>query len=58
MRTSEAMVAWAQRTSRTDLLRDGYIAARSRHNLGVAVDVTLVHLASGNEIPMGTFDTF
>jgi len=59
VRASEAMVAWAQRTNRTDLLRDGYIAARSRHNLGVAVDVTLVHLASGNEIPMGTpFDTF
>jgi D-alanyl-D-alanine dipeptidase len=59
VRASEAMVAWAQRTNRNDLLRDGYIAARSRHNLGVAVDVTLVHLASGNEIPMGTaFDTF
>jgi D-alanyl-D-alanine dipeptidase len=59
VRASEAMVAWAQRTNRTDLLRDGYIAARSRHNLGVAVDVSLVHLASGNEIPMGTaFDTF
>jgi D-alanyl-D-alanine dipeptidase len=56
---SEAMVAWAQRTNRNDLLRDGYIAARSRHNLGVAVDVTLVNLATGNEVPMGTaFDTF
>jgi len=59
VRASEAMVAWAQRTNRTDLLRDGYIAARSRHNLGVAVDVTLIHLASGNDLPMGTpFDTF
>ena len=59
VRASEAMVAWAQRTNRTDLLRDGYIAARSRHNLGVAVDVTLIHLASGNELPMGTpYDTF
>jgi D-alanyl-D-alanine dipeptidase len=59
VRASDAMVAWAQRTSRTDLLRDGYIAARSRHNLGVAVDVTLIHLASGNDLPMGTpFDTF
>jgi D-alanyl-D-alanine dipeptidase len=56
---SEAMVAWAQRTNRNDLLRDGYIAARSRHNLGVAVDVTLVFLQTGNEVPMGTtFDTF
>ena len=59
VRASEAMVAWAQKNNRTDLLRDGYIAARSRHNLGVAVDVTLIHIASGNEIPMGTaFDTF
>ena len=59
VRASEAMVAWAQKNNRTDLLRDGYIAARSRHNLGVAVDVTLMHLASGNEVPMGTaFDTF
>jgi D-alanyl-D-alanine dipeptidase len=59
VRASEAMVAWAQRTNRNDLLRDGYIAARSRHNLGVAVDVTLVDLKTGNELPMGTpFDTF
>jgi D-alanyl-D-alanine dipeptidase len=59
VRASEAMVAWAQRTNRTDLLRDGYIAARSRHNLGAAVDVTLIDVRSGNEVPMGTaFDTF
>lgn len=59
VRASEAMVAWAQRVNRTDLLRDGYIAARSRHNLGVAVDCTLVQLSSGLEVPMGTpFDTF
>ena len=59
VRASEAMVEWAQRNNRQDLLRDGYIAARSRHNLGAAVDVTLVELASGHEVPMGTpFDTF
>ncbi len=59
VRASEAMVAWAQRTKRTDLLRDGYIAARSRHNVGIAVDCTLIELATGREIPMGTaFDTF
>ncbi len=59
VRASEAMVVWAQRVGRTDLLRDGYIAARSRHNLGVAVDCTLVELSSGLEVPMGTpFDTF
>jgi D-alanyl-D-alanine dipeptidase len=59
VRASEAMVAWAERTNRTDLLRDGYIAARSRHNLGVAVDCTLIEMATGRELPMGTaFDTF
>jgi len=52
VRASEAMVAWAQRAGRTDLLRDGYIAARSRHNLGVAVDCTLVELASGRVVGM------
>ena len=59
VRASVAMVAWAQRTSRNDLLRYGYIATRSRHNLGVAVGCTLIELATGREIPMGTaFDTF
>ncbi len=59
VRASEAMVAWAQRTNRNDLLRDGYIAARSRHNLGVAIDVTLVSLPARTEVTMGTpYDYF
>lgn len=59
VRASEAMVAWAQRTNRGDLLRDGYIAARSRHNLGVAVDLTLYVLSNKAEVTMGTpFDYF
>lgn len=59
VRASEAMVAWTQRANRGDLLRDGYIAARSRHNLGVAVDLTLVNTATKSEITMGTpFDNF
>jgi len=53
------MVAWARRVRREDLLRDGYIAERSRHNLGLAVDCTLVERATGRELRMGTaFDTF
>jgi D-alanyl-D-alanine dipeptidase len=53
------MVRWTERAGRADLLRDGYIASRSRHNLGVAVDVTLVDAGTGRELPMGTaFDTF
>ncbi len=59
VRASEAMVAWAQRPNRADLLRDGYIAARSRHNLGVAVDLTLYVLANKSEVTMGTpYDYF
>jgi zinc D-Ala-D-Ala dipeptidase len=59
VRATLAMVAWAERTGRRALLDSGYIARRSRHNLGVAVDLTLVDLATGTEVPMGTpFDTF
>jgi D-alanyl-D-alanine dipeptidase len=53
------MVDWTRRVGREDLLRDGYIASRSRHNLGLAVDLTLVSAATGRELAMGTaFDTF
>jgi D-alanyl-D-alanine dipeptidase len=59
VRATLAMVEWTKRTGREDLLRDGYIASRSRHNLGLAVDLTLAHAATGAELDMGTpFDTF
>ncbi len=59
VRATLGMVAWCERVGRTDLLDDGYIARRSRHNQGVAVDLTLVQLATGTELDMGTpFDTF
>jgi zinc D-Ala-D-Ala dipeptidase len=59
VRATLAMVDWAERTGRRELLDSGYIARRSRHNLGVAVDLTMVDLVSGREVPMGTpFDTF
>jgi D-alanyl-D-alanine dipeptidase len=59
VRATLAMVDWAKRTGRRALLDSGYIARRSRHNLGVAVDLTLVDLVTGTEVPMGTpFDTF
>jgi zinc D-Ala-D-Ala dipeptidase len=58
-RATEAMVAWTRRVRREDLLRNGYIAERSGHNLGLAVDLTLVDLVTGRELKMGTgFDTF
>ena len=59
VRATVAMVEWAERTGRESLLRDGYIASRSRHNLGLAVDLTLADQATGAELDMGTaFDTF
>ena len=58
VRATLAMVEWAERTGQQALLRDGYIASRSRHNLGVAVDLTLIG-GDGQELDMGTpFDTF
>jgi D-alanyl-D-alanine dipeptidase len=59
VRATLAMVDWTERVHRTDLLKDGYIASRSRHNLGLAIDLTLIDLATGQELEMGTpFDTF
>jgi D-alanyl-D-alanine dipeptidase len=59
VRATLAMVDWAGRTGQVNLLDDGYIARKSQHNLGVAVDLTLVNLATGEPLEMGTpFDTF
>ena len=59
VRATHAMVRWAERSGRRSLLNDGYIASRSRHNLGLAVDLTIVDLATGAPLDMGTpFDTF
>jgi D-alanyl-D-alanine dipeptidase len=53
------MVNWAEQSGRRDLLNDGYIARRSRHNLGLAVDLTLIDRSSGTLLDMGTlYDTF
>lgn len=58
VRATLAMVEWTERSGRRDLVRDGYIASRSRHNLGLAVDLTLIG-GDGQELDMGTaFDTF
>ena len=59
VRATLGMVAWTERVGRTDLLDDGYIARRSRHNMGVAVDLTLVDTTTGHPLEMGTpYDTF
>jgi D-alanyl-D-alanine dipeptidase len=58
VRATLAMVAWAHRVHRDDLIGP-YIAAHSEHNLGTAVDVTLEVQASGRVLDMGApFDTF
>jgi zinc D-Ala-D-Ala dipeptidase len=58
VRATRAMVEWAERTGQRHLLRNGYIASRSWHNLGLAVDLTLIG-GDGRELDMGTpFDTF
>jgi len=59
VRATLAMVDWAERSGNSWVLEQGYVARRSRHNQGVAVDLTLVDLASGRPLEMGTpFDTF
>lgn len=58
-RATTAMVEWAERTGQAHLLDDGYIARRSRHNMGVAIDLTLVYRPTGAVLEMGTpYDTF
>ena len=59
VRATLAMVEWADRSGNGWVLDQGYVARRSRHNQGVAVDLTLIDLASGRPLDMGTpFDTF
>ncbi len=42
-----------------NLFRDGYIAERSSHSRGSTVDLTIVRLADGQELDMGSgFDLF
>ncbi len=59
VRATLGMVEWCERVGRTDLLDDGYIARRSGHNRGTAVDLTVIDLATGAELDMGTaYDDF
>ena len=59
VRATLAMVDWAERTGNRWVLDQGYVARESGHNRGNTVDLTLVRLGSGRELPMGTpFDTF
>jgi D-alanyl-D-alanine dipeptidase len=52
-RASLALVRWAVRAGRPELVGT-YIARRSRHNKGSAVDVGLARLRDGRPLDMGT----
>jgi zinc D-Ala-D-Ala dipeptidase len=54
-RATRALVRWAERTGRGHLVGT-YIARRSRHNLGSAVDLTMVRLSDGKRLRMGRYD--
>ncbi|MCG8415129.1 MAG: M15 family metallopeptidase [Pseudomonadales bacterium] len=47
-------IQYYPRVDKANLFRDGYIAARSGHSRGSTVDLTLVDLATGVELDMGT----
>ena len=56
-RATRAMVRWAERTGRNWVIAQGYVARRSNHNRGAAVDLTLVR--DGRALDMGTrYDAF
>ena len=58
-RATRAMVRWAQRTNNEWVLTQGYVARRSNHNQGAAVDLTLVRASDGRPLTMGTdYDAF
>jgi zinc D-Ala-D-Ala dipeptidase len=54
VRATQALVRWAQRTGRGGAVGT-YIARRSRHNTGSAVDITLVRDRDGKRLRMGGF---
>lgn len=59
VRATRAMVAWALSTGSAHLLEEGYIARRSFHSRGIAVDLTLADRHSGAPLDMGTaWDVF
>ena len=53
-RATLAMIDWAERTGNGYLVEEGYIAKRSRHNSGAAIDLSLYRLSSGVLLEMGT----
>ena len=48
------MVEWVRETGQEWILEQGFILEDSRHNRGVAIDLTLYDLATGQILDMGT----
>jgi zinc D-Ala-D-Ala dipeptidase len=58
-RATRAMVRWAETTGHRWVVEQGYVARRSNHNRGAAIDLTLVRSTTGKPLSMGTaFDAF
>jgi D-alanyl-D-alanine dipeptidase len=55
LRATQALVDWAYRTGQGHLVGT-YIARRSRHNTGSAVDLTLIRRRDGKRLRMGGYD--
>ena len=53
-RATQAMVEWAEHSGKNHLLDEGYIARKSRHNSGAAIDLNTYDLTTGLCTPMGT----
>lgn len=59
VRATFGMVEWAERAGQRWVLDEGYVARRSRHNLGLAVDLTLIDRDTGEELDLDTpYDEF
>ena len=58
-RATLAMIEWAQKTDQMWLVEQGYIARRSRHNGGAAIDLSLIYWETKKPLDMGTeWDVF
>lgn len=59
VRATLEMVRWAEHSDNGWMVDQGYIARESGHNRGATVDLTLVRLATGDALEMGTpYDSF
>jgi zinc D-Ala-D-Ala dipeptidase len=55
-RATDAMVAWATRTHNEWVVEQGFVARKSEHNKGLAIDLGLTR--DGHEVDLGAFDSF